>query len=120
MTHHLCLLFLESLTDTLTSSHEFLDAAGDATSFAGDEGFGGEVVDAGVEAVGYEVGEHLWMGLGMLVGGFWDGDEGGARYWGERIWNSPNVLLRNYWLSASRSPFRQCYECLHSSSIECK
>jgi hypothetical protein len=28
--------------------------------FAGNEGFGCEVVNAGIEAVGNEVGEHLW------------------------------------------------------------
>ena len=53
--HHLSLLLLESLTDSLSALHILLYAAGDATGFALDEGFGCKVVDARVEAVGYEV-----------------------------------------------------------------
>ena len=59
MLHHLCLLFLEPLTNSLTSSHEFLDASCYAAGFALDEGFGGEVIDAGFKAVIYEAGKHL-------------------------------------------------------------
>jgi len=59
LVHHLCLLFLESLSDSFTSCHELLDAAFYTTGFALDEGLGCEVVDAGVEAVGDKVGEHL-------------------------------------------------------------
>jgi hypothetical protein len=58
------LLFLESLADTLTSRHEFLHAALNAASLALHEGLGGEVIDARVEAVGDEVGEHL---VGVLA-----------------------------------------------------
>lgn len=57
--HHLRLLFLEPLSDPLTPRHEFLHAPRDAARFALHEGFGGEVVDAGFEAVVYEAGEHL-------------------------------------------------------------
>lgn len=59
LAHHLCLLFLESLPDPLTARHELLYTSSDAAGLALDEGFGGEVIDAGVEAVGYEVREHL-------------------------------------------------------------
>ena len=59
LAHHLCLLLLESLTNSLTSCHELLHASGYAAGLALDEGFGGEIIDTGVEAVGYEVGEHL-------------------------------------------------------------
>jgi hypothetical protein len=57
--HHLCLLFLESLSDSFTSCHELLYASSNAAGLALDQGFGGEVVNAGVEAVGDKVGEHL-------------------------------------------------------------
>ena len=53
--HHLSLLLLKSLTDSLRAIHVLLDAAGDAAGFALDEGFGCEVIDTGVEAVRYEV-----------------------------------------------------------------
>ena len=53
--HHLCLLLLESLSDSLSALHILLDTSGDAARFALNEGFGCEVVDAGVEAVGHEV-----------------------------------------------------------------
>jgi len=49
---------LESLAYPFAAGHEFLDAAADAALLAGDEGLGCEVVDAVVEAVGDEVGEH--------------------------------------------------------------
>lgn len=62
LTHHLCLLFLESLTNSFASCHEFLYTSRDAAGFTGNEGFGGEIVDAGVEAVSDEVGEHLCGG----------------------------------------------------------
>lgn len=58
--HHLSLLLLEALTDALATSHELLDAAGDAALLARDEGFGGEVVDAVVKAAVDESGEHLF------------------------------------------------------------
>ena len=75
--HHLCLLFSESLADSLGSSHELGDAAGDTSGFAGDQGLGGKVVDAGVEAAVDETGEHLrccqwlipgWRGLSGTKG----------------------------------------------------
>lgn len=59
LAHHLRLLLLEPLTDALAAGHELGDAARYAAGLTGDEGFGGEVVDAGVEAVVDEVGEHL-------------------------------------------------------------
>lgn len=57
--HHLCLLLGESLADSLATSHELGDAAGDTSGLSGDEGLGGEVVDAGVEAAVDQAGEHL-------------------------------------------------------------
>jgi hypothetical protein len=61
------LLLLESLANTLAARHKFLDASGDAAGLALDHGFGGEVIDAGVEAVGDEVREHLGMVLVLLT-----------------------------------------------------
>ncbi len=61
LAHHLCLLLLESLTNSLTPCHELLYASGYAAGLALDKGFCGEVIDAGVEAVGYKIGEHLWV-----------------------------------------------------------
>lgn len=43
--HHLCLLFLESLTDSLAPSHELLDASLNAPCLALHKGFGGKVID---------------------------------------------------------------------------
>ncbi len=57
--HHLCLLLGEPLADALASSHELGDTAADTSGLAGDEGLGGEVVDAGVEAAVDQAGEHL-------------------------------------------------------------
>lgn len=59
LVHHLRLLFLKSLSDPLTTCHELLYASSHAAGLALDKGFCCEVIDAGVEAVGYEVGEHL-------------------------------------------------------------
>jgi hypothetical protein len=59
LVHHLRLLLLESLPNPFTPCHELLHASSNATGFALNKRFGGEVVDAGVEAVGYKVGEHL-------------------------------------------------------------
>lgn len=59
--HHLRLLLREALSYPLAPSHELLHAAVDAAGLAGDEGLGGEVVDAGVEAAVDEAGEHLWV-----------------------------------------------------------
>jgi len=56
--HHLCLLFLEPQTNSLTSGHEFLDASCYTAGFALNQGFSSEVVDAGIEAVVYEAGKH--------------------------------------------------------------
>jgi len=67
LVHHRRLLFRESLADTLTTRHELLYASSDAAGLALDEGFGGEVVDAGVEAVGDEVGEHAHELLHLLL-----------------------------------------------------
>jgi hypothetical protein len=53
--HHLSLLLLESLPDSLSALHILLNASGNAAGFALDEGFGCEIVDAGIEAMGYEV-----------------------------------------------------------------
>lgn len=57
--HHLRLLLGETLTNSLSAFHVFLNATRDAAGFFLDEGFGGKVVDAGIEAVGYKVREHL-------------------------------------------------------------
>jgi len=50
---------LESLPDPLAARHKFLYTSANAIGFALHQRFGGEVVDAGVKAVGDEVGEHL-------------------------------------------------------------
>jgi len=49
--HHLGLLLLEPLTDSLTSSHELLHASCYAARLALNERFGRKIVDAGIEAV---------------------------------------------------------------------
>lgn len=59
LVHHLCLLFLESLSDSLTSRHELLYASADTIGFALHQRLGGEVVDAGIKAVCDKVREHL-------------------------------------------------------------
>jgi hypothetical protein len=59
LVHHLRLLFLEPLPDALTAGHELADASRDAAGLAGDQRFGGEVIDAGLEAMVDEVREHL-------------------------------------------------------------
>lgn len=59
LVHHLSLLFLESLADSLTTRHELLYTSRNTASLALNQRFGGEVIDAGIEAVRYEVGEHL-------------------------------------------------------------
>lgn len=59
--HHLRLLLREALSYPLATSHELLHAAVDAAGLARDEGLGGEVVDAGVEAAVDETGEHLYI-----------------------------------------------------------
>lgn len=61
LVHHLCLLLAKSLRDPLAARHELLYASCHAAGLALDQRFGGEVVHARVEAVGYEVGEHLWV-----------------------------------------------------------
>jgi hypothetical protein len=62
LVHHLRLLFLEPRPNPLTTRHELLNASRYTAGLALHEGFGGEVVDARVEAVGYEAGEHLrWV-----------------------------------------------------------
>ena len=57
--HHLCLLLRESLSDSLSALHIFLDTSRDAAGFFLYKGFGGEIVDAGIEAVGDEIRKHL-------------------------------------------------------------
>ena len=68
--HHLCLLLSESLTDSLRASHKLGDAARDTSGLAGDQGLGGEVIDAGVEAAVDETGEHLRYCQWLILG--WD------------------------------------------------
>jgi hypothetical protein len=63
LAHHLRLLFLKPLPDPLAASHELRHAPGDAAGLARDQGLGGKVIDAGVEAVGNEIGKHLHSGL---------------------------------------------------------
>ena len=67
LAHHLRLLFLKPLPDPLAASHEFRHAPGDATGLARDQGLGGKVIDAGVEAVGNEIGKHLHSGFISMV-----------------------------------------------------
>jgi len=51
----------EALAQPLRQGHLLLDAAGDAAGFAGRQGLGCEVVDAGHEAVIDQVAEELFM-----------------------------------------------------------
>lgn len=55
-------MLLESVADALLSDHPLLDTAADAAIFAGGEGLGGEVVDAGIEAVLDKTAVGLRMG----------------------------------------------------------
>jgi hypothetical protein len=78
LAHHLGLLLLEALADALAAGHELGDAPRHAAGLARHEGFGGEVIDARLEAVVDEVGEHLervsgmgWIARGA-VGEGWD------------------------------------------------
>jgi hypothetical protein len=48
---HLGIMLLESFAEALRQGHVFLDAARDAARLAARERLGGEVVDAGHEAV---------------------------------------------------------------------
>lgn len=52
-------MLLEAVADTLLCGDPFLDAAVDAAGFLGGEGLGGEVVNAGGEAVLNEAAESL-------------------------------------------------------------
>lgn len=52
-------MLLEAVADALLGGHPLEDAAVDASVFAGGEGLGGEVVDAGHEAVLDEAAEGL-------------------------------------------------------------
>ena len=56
------IVLLEALAQALGHGHGLLDAAGDAAGLAGRQRLGGEVVDAGHEAVVDEVAEQLWDG----------------------------------------------------------
>lgn len=92
--HHLCLLFLESLPDSFTSCHELLHTAGDAAGLALDQGFGGEVVDTGVEAVSNEVGEHLRRML-VIWWKYWrrlQGRAEGAFFCWSQLWCRLNAV----------------------------
>lgn len=51
----------EALAQPLRQGHLLLDAAGDAAGFAGRQGLRCEVVDAGHEAVVYQVAEELYV-----------------------------------------------------------
>lgn len=53
-------VLLEAVADALLGGHPLLDAAVDAAGLAGGDGFGGEVVDAGNEAVLNETAESLY------------------------------------------------------------
>jgi hypothetical protein len=59
LVHHLCLLFLEPLSDALAASHELADAPRHAACLTSDQRFSSKVVHARLEAVVDEVGEHL-------------------------------------------------------------
>lgn len=58
----------ETLTEAGLGRHGLCDAAGDAAALAAREGLGGEVVDAGVEAVVHEVAKdgHKLLDLALL------------------------------------------------------
>lgn len=65
---HLGVVLLEALAEALLGEHLLLDAAGDAAVLARRERLGGEVVDAGVEAVVNDVAEdvHELLDLALL------------------------------------------------------
>lgn len=58
--HHGLVLFLEPLVQASRSLHELVDTTQDTALFAVDQGLGGEVVDAVIEAALDELGVHLW------------------------------------------------------------
>lgn len=60
---NLGIVLLEALADTLLRGHPLEHAAVEASGFLGREGFGGEVVDAGGEAVLDKAAESLEMEL---------------------------------------------------------
>lgn len=57
--HHGGILFLEALAESRRALQVFVDAAENASLFAGNQGLGGEVVDAVVEAALHETRVHL-------------------------------------------------------------
>lgn len=52
-------VLLEAVADSLLGGHPLLDATVDAAALARGDGLGGEVVDAGVEAMLHEAAESL-------------------------------------------------------------
>lgn len=60
-------MLLEAVTDALLGGHPLLDAAVDAAALAGGDGFGGEVVDAGHEAVLNKTTESLHRSISTSI-----------------------------------------------------
>lgn len=61
--HHGSILLLESLVQALGALQVLVDAAHDALLFAVDEGLGGKIVDAVIEAALDHLGVHLQKAL---------------------------------------------------------
>jgi len=61
--HHGGVLLLESLVQALGALQVLVDAAHDALLFAVDQGLGGEIVDAVIEAALDHLGVHLQKAL---------------------------------------------------------
>lgn len=62
LSSHSSVELAEALAETRLGGHGLEHAAADAAGLATGKGLGGEVVDAGSEAVVYEVAEDLFVG----------------------------------------------------------
>lgn len=66
--HHGGVLLLEALVQTLGALEVLVDATHDALLFPVDQGLGGEIVDAVIEAALDHLGVHLERGIRNEVG----------------------------------------------------
>lgn len=57
--HHGGILFLEALSQSGGTLEVFVDTAKDTAFLSGDQGLGGKVIDAVIEAALYKTGVHL-------------------------------------------------------------
>jgi hypothetical protein len=73
--HHSSVLLLESLVQALRALEVLVDAAHDALLFAVDEGLGGEIVDAVIEAALDHLGVHLERGVRFEIESKWEGSQ---------------------------------------------